>query len=131
MASSHASSHSQSSTQPSTPSTLELPPETMGSEPVLVKEGSSWVLYVTDKAPNPDSIPDLQWDQCSTIIVRINPLPDTPPGAEYPMINFNHAPISLANLVERVGQISALMRSKLQDDINAGQKTVQVVFGEC
>ncbi|OAP58726.1 hypothetical protein AYL99_07816 [Fonsecaea erecta] len=131
MASSHASSHSQPSTRPSTSSTQEYPSETVAAEPVLIREGNSWVLYITDKSPNPEPVPDLQWEQCSTIIVRINPLPDSPTGSANPMVDFNHAPTCMTSLVSRVEQVSASMKSKLQDDINAGQKTVQVVFGEC
>ncbi|KIY02706.1 uncharacterized protein Z520_01171 [Fonsecaea multimorphosa CBS 102226] len=86
MASSIASTHSQAPSQPSSPSTHEHPLEPIASDAVLIKEGNCWILYITDKSPNPDSIPDLQWEQCSNISVRINPLPDSPPGSEYPMI---------------------------------------------
>ncbi|KIW87450.1 uncharacterized protein Z519_12086 [Cladophialophora bantiana CBS 173.52] len=132
MASSHVTSRSQLSTQLTTPSVKEHPPcEPIPSESILSREGISWVLHVDDKSPKPEALNDVQWEQCSVIVVRINPLPDSPTGSTNPMVDFNHAPTCMTSLVNRVGTVSSLMKNKLHDHINAGQKTVQVVFGEC
>ena len=120
-------------------SSAQLPPthpassqaQAQPSGPPAHKEGDCWILPLKDRIPDPTSLVDFPWRECSTIAIHISPRYDSPDPSQAPMLDLNHAEPYMKAVTNRAVSVSAVLKEVLQEDINAGTMAIKVVFGEC
>lgn len=105
------------------------PSSTHGRNPSF--EDNSLVLRLNDTSLDIPGLASVNWQECSKIIIHIDPPFDSPDPTLPHLIDYINGANYMAVLLDRSKLASSVLKTVLEDSINAGQMEIQLVFGEC
>lgn len=106
-------------------------PASARQQPNPFREESSIVLRIRDTSPDTETLATYPWQECSKIIVRIDPPYDSPALSQAHLVDLKNGPKYMTALLNRTKEASSILKGLLQEHINAGQTEIQIIFEEC